>query len=229
METELTSELYMMHPYDDVYEEIPDYFNVRNGTYPKTHYDFANGTVAKARDEGQYEGCVGMSYYTDSLTIHHDRFKNRLVSMEAKDSSGNNCPPSQSCNEEIPDSMKQIQSKINHPLKKYDGFEDFADYTASLLNCPERFTNGAVSKETEEESGYSHPHSQHEGYVGMMDYSDTLSPPENVTDQKSPRRQKICLDHTLPQSRSEDYEDVLDFPNLVQRKDAPEFTEQNNA
>ena len=40
----------------------------------------------------------------------------------------------------------------------------------------------AISQETEEESGYSHPHIQHEGYVGMVDYSDTHSTPVNVTD-----------------------------------------------
>ena len=51
METEFTSGLKVMHTYDDVYEEIPDYCNEGGDTYPKTHYDFTNRAFAEAKEE----------------------------------------------------------------------------------------------------------------------------------------------------------------------------------
>ena len=50
--------------------------------------------------------------------------------------------------------------------------EDKSDYSKIPDTQPERATNQAVSQEVEDDSGYSQPMNQHEGYVGMVDYSN---------------------------------------------------------
>ena len=67
-----------------------------------------------------------------------------------------------------------------------------------------------ISTNIDEKSAYSHPVRQHEGFVGMVEYTDSVVVPNNVTNQVKQKTEHE-FGYTIPQNPSNDYEIVSTY------------------
>ena len=114
--------------------------------------------------------CQGSSH--DGATQTTDTsigFSNRALTVETENEPGyESLQIQRNDNEELRHPIAQIGDGSGSIR---DGYVDITEYPITLPRPSVRVISRAVSMATEDESGCTLPHNQHEGYVGITDYS----------------------------------------------------------
>ena len=111
------------------------------------------------------------------------------------------------CYEYIPGSVNDRGYMVpNNQIPEYlDVLEDSQIFSSDVSAS---FTNRAVPMETENEAEYSHPESQHEGYVGVKDYTDSMRSHSERMVSKEIENESA---YSRPGSQAEGYVGITDY------------------
>ena len=99
------------------------------------------------------------------------------------------------------------------PDKHSHDYIEILDDSESLPPNSVSFTNRPVSMETEAD-GYSRPQSQHEGYVGITDYTGTLPSHSELNRSVSMDTEEEST-YSRPGSQHEGYVGITDYTNSL--------------
>ena len=195
--------------------------SISNPTKRSTSHPLSESTEyesAYSRPESQHEGFVGMVDYTDSISNPTKRSTSHPLSESTED-----------------------ESAYSRPESQHEGFVGMVDYTDSVVT-PENVTN-QVKQMAEDEFGYtipqnpsndyevfstniddksSCPDSQHEGFVGMVEYTDSVeihnwdisTEAEHRSGKTSPQGQEDITDD-IKQNRSKTNDIEIQYDGFV--------------
>ena len=170
---------------------------------------------AHSQPQIKQEGCVKVTDYRNSFTTDSDSFTSGTVSLDDsmnRQSSGY---------KEIPSSIKEQSDHPGNNISKNqqaipkkgisketdiksmncdntEGYVDYVDYAEW-----QDITNKANPLETDEEAEYTCPHSQSEGYVGMVDYTGSVP---TQSDDFSSKATSMEIENESLQASSDGYE-----------------------